>query len=87
MLSKPTRGAGLVTLFAALLTGCSDRVLPGDEAGGTEGSTDSSTSEVDPTTASTATSATTSTGTTTTSEPVTTSGSSITITTDEMPPE
>jgi len=88
MLSKPTRGAGLVTLFAALLTGCSDRVLPGDEAGGTEGSTDSSTSEVDPTTASTATSSTTSsTGTTTTSEPVTTSGSSITITTDEMPPE
>ena len=88
LLLKPPRGAGLLTLFAALLAGCSDRPLTGDEAGGTD-STDSSTSEPAPTTAtttapSTTTSTSSGTGTGTgTSGPVTTS----TTWPDEPPPE
>ena len=95
MLVQIHRGAGLVTLFAALLAGCSDRTVPEGEAGGTEGgtssdgSTDSSTSEPSPTTATSATSSTStgttdSTGTTTTGEPVTTTSPS-TFTSDEQP--
>ena len=75
LLLKPPRGAGLLTLFAALLAGCSDRPLTGDEAGGTD-STDSSTSEPAPTTATTtapSTTTSTSSGTGTgTGGPVTT---------------
>jgi len=73
-----------VPLFAALLAGCSDRALPGEEAGGTGGGTDSGTSEAAPNT-TTSGPTSTSTGTNTTGEPVTTSASSLTFTTDEQP--
>ncbi len=89
------RGAGLVTLFAALLAGCSDRTVPEDEAGGTEGSASettgdsTSTSGTTGTTTAPSTTSTTSTTTTTTStsgESVTTSSSeSITITSEDFP--
>jgi hypothetical protein len=95
MLVQIHRGAGLVTLFAALLAGCSDRTVPEGEGGGTEGgtggSTDGSTSDPSPTTATSSTSSTgttdstgTSTTTTTTGEPVTTTSPS-SFTSDDQP--